>query len=82
MADNTNDRIEFAKEFATLIADVKHMKEKLDEMANVTKNEMQEHDKRIRDLENFKWKLVGAALAGGAASGGVIEALKSMGGGG
>lgn len=74
MSDSTDDRIEFAKEFATLIADVRHMREKLDKFLD----EYTRLEARVRALEEFRWKLVGAGLASGAMGAGLVEALKGM----
>ena len=51
---------------------------RIDDLETDTKEELKDLRKRVRDLENFKWKLIGAAAGGGLLAGTAGSQLLSV----
>lgn len=58
-----------------LIKQVERLNEKLPNHVEWVERNMKDHELRLRQLEQFKWVLVGLALASGAAGASIVKAL-------
>ena len=58
-----------------LIKQVERLNEKLPNHVEWVERNMKDHELRLRQLEQFKWVLVGLALASGAAGASLVKML-------
>lgn len=58
-----------------LIKQVERLNEKLPNHVEWVERNIKDHEMRLRALEQFKWILVGLALASGAAGAGLVNML-------
>ena len=58
-----------------LIKQVERLNEKLPNHVEWVERNMKDHEMRLRNLEQFKWILVGLAFAAGGAGAGLVNML-------
>lgn len=58
-----------------LIKQVERLNEKLPNHVEWVERNIKDHEMRLRSLEQFKWVLLGLALASGAAGAGLVNML-------
>lgn len=58
-----------------LIKQVERLNEKLPNHVEWVERNIKDHEMRLRSLEQFKWVLIGLALASGAAGAGLMNML-------
>jgi hypothetical protein len=58
-----------------LIKQVERLNEKIPTHIEWVERNMKDHESRIRNLEQFKWILVGLALTSGAAGAGLVQMI-------
>lgn len=58
-----------------LIKQVERLNEKIPTHIEWVERNMKDHETRLRNLEQFKWILVGLALTSGAAGAGIVQMM-------
>jgi hypothetical protein len=58
-----------------LIKQVERLNEKLPNHVEWVERNLKDHEMRLRNLEQFKWILVGLAMASGAAGAGIMRMI-------
>lgn len=58
-----------------LIKQVERLNEKIPTHIEWVERNMKDHETRLRNLEQFKWILVGLAMTSGAAGAGIVQVM-------
>jgi hypothetical protein len=58
-----------------LIKQVERLNEKIPTHIEWVERNMKDHETRLRNLEQFKWILVGLAMTSGAAGAGIVQMM-------
>ena len=58
-----------------LIKQVERLNEKIPTHIDWVERNMKDHETRLRNLEQFKWILVGLAVTSGAAGAGIVQMM-------